>query len=356
MNPRDKAWLAEMAISHPTPFGVLFPRVAQARYFELVDSFRGVAKTLHVCYSVKTNPNTAILNVLNKMESGFECVSLRELHAVSSFSTPKIFNSCASSDKEIQEALSQNAFIILDSLSHAEQVSRLSEKKPLNVGVRIRFDSHRFGFSPSEIKSLLPRFIELGLNVTLVHAHPGTNCSVSQYCTFVSHVAVFLEDFPNVHAVDLGGGFPGKTTLVERKEGLDSYVKIIREQLGSYLKTCALYLESGRFLVEDSLIFVSKIMHVKKGEEQSFALLDAGINVLPRISMSPFRFFALSETGEKKEHFRLGGPLMFGSDEFGQIHAKLGKGDLIAVENVGAYCMEMAWTLSRELPKIVVVE
>lgn len=356
MNARDKQWLSELAVEHATPFWVVFPRAAQARYFELIDVFQKVAKNVRIFYSVKTNPHTTFLQSLYKMESGFECVSLRELQLVNAYDTPKIFNSCASSDDEILLALKQNAIIVIDSLSQAEQVARLATSKPIAVGLRVRMDQHRFGFAPQEVKPMIEALSQMGLNVTLLHTHPGTNCSVNIYRNFVSRVAGLVQDLPSITALDLGGGFPGKTSLMERKEGLEAYAEIVKEQLGDFLKTRSLYLESGRFLVEDSMILVTKVMHVKKMDGTHFALLDAGINVLPRISMSPFRFFALTETGETKANFRLGGPLMFGSDEFGQIHGKLKIGDLIGVENVGAYCTELAWKLSRDLPEMIVIE
>lgn len=356
MNPRDKQWLAELAREHPTPFWVMMPRVSQSHYFELADALQKVAKKVSICYSVKTNPHEKILAALNGMESGFECVSSSELLRVKSFSGQKIFNSCASSDEEITEALAQNALIILDSLSHAEQVARLSTSKPLPVGLRVRMDNHRFGFSANELRKTIEHLATMGLHVNVLHGHPGTGCTLNAYRSFISRFAQVVREYPFLQGVDIGGGLPGRTSLVERKEKLEQYVSLVREHLGEFLATRTLYMESGRFLCEDTMILVSRVGHMKNVEGQAFALLDAGINVIPRITMNPYRFFALTETGTRKTSTRLAGPLMFGSDELGQIHAALEKGDLIAVENVGAYCTEMSWTLSREAPKIIVVE
>ena len=356
MNARDKQWLAELAREQPTPFWVLMPRVSQTHYFELADALQNIAQKVRICYSVKTNPHEKILHSLNKMESGFECVSARELAAVKSFSGQKIFNSCASSDEEIKEALAQNALIILDSLSHAEQVSRLSPMKPLSVGLRVRMDNHRFGFSPNEIRKTIEHLATVGLQVVVLHGHPGTSGTLNSYKNFISRFSQVVREYPFLLGVDIGGGLPGRTSLIERKEKIEQYAVLIREHLGEFLRTRVLYVEPGRFLCEDAMILVARVCHVKNVEGQSFALLDAGINVLPRITMNPYRFFALTETGARKTSIRLAGPLMFGSDELGQIHAALSTGDLIAVENAGAYCTEVSWNLSREAPKIVVVE
>ncbi|MEK6971104.1 MAG: alanine racemase [archaeon] len=356
MNARDRQWLLELAEKHPTPFWVLLPRSAQARYFELSDAFRPIARTLQVFYSVKTNPHPHILSSLDGMESGFECVSLRELDSVASFSRPKIFNSCAPSDDEIRSALHQKAWIVVDSLSMAEKVSRLAESKPLKVGIRVRLDTHRFGFAPSELGPAMASLEKLGLSPVLLHAHPGTNCSLSQYRSFISSVSSLCVDFPSFEVLDLGGGFPGKTGLLERKNRVEDYAAIVREQLGDFLQSRTLFLESGRFLCEDAMILITRVRSIKHVEGRPFALLDAGINLLPRIAMSPFRFFPLSESGSRSHVFRLGGPLMFGSDELGQLSGKLGEGDFLAVENCGAYCTELAWRLSMDIPRILSID
>ncbi len=356
MNGRDGQWLTEMAREHNPPFWVLFPRVPQTHYFELLDAFRGISKELKVCYSVKTNPHEKILQALDQMHSGFECVSLRELKQIQKFEGPKIFNSCASSLEELKEALSQNALIVIDSLSQAELLSTLTGNKPLKVGLRVRFDHRRFGFSPGEVKEAIAALEKMNLRVKVMHSHPGTNCSLNHYRNFIAQVSQLVQDFPFLEGVDLGGGIPGKTALVERKERLEAYAQIVHERLGDFLKNKKLYLEPGRFLVEDSMVLVSKVRHVKNVDGQRFALLDVGVNVLPRATMNQFRFFALTQSGQKKQHFRLGGPLMFGTDEVGHLTAALKQGDLVAVENTGAYCTEMAWQLSFDLPPIVCIE
>ncbi|MBM3282316.1 MAG: hypothetical protein FJY86_03175 [Candidatus Diapherotrites archaeon] len=356
MNARDKAWLAELSHEHPTPFWVLFPRVSQTHYFELADAFSRVAKKVMICYSVKTNPHPRILDALSKMESGFECVSLRELENVKSFTGPKILNSCSSSDEEITEALSQNALIILDSLSQAEQVARFAEKKPLSVGLRIRLDHHRFGFSPNELRKTIEHVSQLGLRVTVLHSHPGTNTTLKSYRQFMITFSAIVKEYPFLEGVDIGGGFPGSVSLHMRHEKLSDYANVVREQLGDFLSARALYVESGRFLSEDTMLLVTRVMHVKSVEGQAFALLDAGINLLPRLTMNPYRFHALEETGARKASIRLAGPLMFGSDELGQVSAALSVGNALVVENTGSYCTEMSWKLSRDFPKIIVIE
>ncbi|MFH0970255.1 MAG: alanine racemase [Candidatus Diapherotrites archaeon] len=356
MNSRDKGWLEEIAQSHSTPFGVLLPRVAQARYFELLDAFHSISPHVRIGYSVKTNPHPAILKALDGMESGFECTSLRELDAVSSFSRFLLFNAPCSTDEEIALALSRSAMIILDSLSQANQVSRIANGKMLDVGLRLRLDHHRFGFSPDDFPSLFSILESLKLRVTFLHAHPGTNCTLNQYRSFMEKVAGVLPLFPHITSIDIGGGIPGKTSLVERKESLHDYAKIVHEKIGKNVRDKTLILEPGRFLVEDSMILVARIQHLKQIDGTFFGILDAGINILPRISMSPYRFFPITESGEKRVSLRLAGPLLFGSDESGQVVGKLTQGDLVGVENIGAYCTELAWHLSRDAPPIIVVE
>ncbi len=107
-----------------------------------------------------------------------EAVSLRELHQISSFSCKKIFNSPASSEAEIREALKQKCIMVIDNISQARLVHSISKGKFIEVGIRVRLDRHRFGFEPNEINSAIMELQNLGLHVSLLHAHPGTNQSL----------------------------------------------------------------------------------------------------------------------------------------------------------------------------------
>jgi diaminopimelate decarboxylase len=50
----------------------------------------------------------------------------------------------------------------------------------------------------------------------------------------------------------------------------------------------------------------------------------------------------------------LAGPLLFSNDTLGLFQGSLEEGDILKVENVGAYCYSLAWEISYKKPKIVI--
>lgn len=346
--------LTTLAAKHGTPFFALFPQIVKDNAEIFSSAAKKYFKKSHICYSVKTNPHPQILSILEKADIGMEVVSLRELHAIKSFSGKKIFNAPAATEEELREALAQKCLIIIDNLSQAQLLHSLLKGKSLDVGIRVRMDAHRFGFAPQEVKSVIAQLNEMNLHITALHAHPGTNQTLQEYHKFLNRVHALLIDFPSIHTLDLGGGFPGNENLRARKVDIHSYMQLVKDVLGEFLPKVEVIFEVGRNLVEDSMNLVLQVQHVKEGNEAHYALMDSGINVLSKLSMSPLRFIPLKESGEKKHNFFLCGPSMFGSDEFARIFAKLERRDIIAVENVGAYCTELAWNLSRDVPPIYV--
>lgn len=356
MLPAQQQALNALSSRQRTPCFVLFPQIAEQNARAFAHAAKKKCKKFSICYSVKTNPHPRILSTLDSVGIGMEVVSLRELHAIKSFSGKKVFNSPAASEEELREALSQKCLIIIDNLSQAHSLHALLKGKPLEVGIRVRMDAHRFGFSPQEIKPAIAELQEMGFSIVALHAHPGTNQTLQEYQKFLSRVHALLLDFPPIRTLDLGGGFPGNENLRARKNSLDDYMELVASTLGESISGVEIVFEAGRNLVEDTMFLLLQVQHLKEGNGAHYALMDSGINVLSKLSMSPLRFIPLHESGEKKHNFFLCGPSMFGSDEFARIFAKLERGDIIAVENVGAYCTELAWNLSRDVPPIYIGE
>lgn len=81
------------------------------------------------------------------------------------------------------------------------------------------------------------------------------------------------------------------------------------------------------------------------------------INLLPRITLSQYKFSKLNpDNNSNKKEFWLAGPLLFSNDILGKFQGNLQEGDIIKVENVGAYCYNLAWEISYSKPKVILRE
>ena len=114
-------------------------------------------------------------------------------------------------------------------------------------------------------------------------------------------------------------------------------------------------LEPGRNLVADAFELITRVNVIKEKFGKKYAILNVGINVLSKITLAYYRFEKIkNQDGDKKEEYILAGPLLFNNDLLGRYFGSLKEGDLIKIENVGAYCNNLAWEISYSKPKVLI--
>ncbi|MBI5229028.1 hypothetical protein HY991_02875 [Candidatus Micrarchaeota archaeon] len=311
-----------------------------------------VFKDSLVCYSVKTNSFEPALKTIAQMGFGFDVGSGSELEAALSCCPPEktVFNGPCKRGEELRKAIESNILLInVDSFEEMEKIFGVQGSKK-SVGIRVEFKKNKLGFVPSQVIKAFTEAYRLKLNPAALMAHPGTRVELNQYALFLKGVKkVYSEVKRNgfeLDVLDLGGGFPCDEAKWR------NYFELIEEEVGG--TDFKLVLEPGRALVENAFSLLSKVHYLKEKNGMRYAILDAGINVLPRISLSKFSFKKIGVENEKnKQRFMLGGPLLFGNDQLGVMEADLKEGDLVLIENVGAYCYNLAWEISFPKPKTV---
>lgn len=334
----NKEGFLNLARQNSTPFFVLDSKKLSENAVQFSSTAKKYFPNHKLCYSVKTNSFLSVLKILYSNGFGFDIASKKELEAVSSFNCFKVFNSPAKSKEDIKTAVSQNCLIVADSFSELEKIPQGTE-----IGLRLNFSNNKFGFSSKQFPLALKKSKSLELKPVLLHSHPGTNVSLQKYKSFLQQLKRHSKDF---QFIDFGGGFPCNSKLWAE------YFSLIKKVFGSSLKNKTIVLEPGRAIVEDAMYLVAKVVVVKELNGKNLAVLDAGINLLPKISLSGFEFITFSESGSKKD-FQLVGPLLFGNDVLATIKASLKENDLILVKNVGAYCLQLSWKISFKEPKVL---
>ena len=194
----------------------------------------------------------------------------------------------------------------------------------------------------------------------------------------------------NLEFIDISGGFPDNFQLKNLSVTLEDFFKITNK-LKKFNLT--IIFEPGRFLVSDSFDLITKVNVIKQNFRKNYAILDVGINVLSKITLANYRFSKVENIGNinniyenrgggqtieiknqsskrslrsllledtniddknSKEEYVLAGPLLFKNDILGRFFGNLKEGDLIKIENVGAYCYNLAWEISYKKPKILI--
>jgi diaminopimelate decarboxylase len=343
-----------LVMAQQTPYFLFKPKILTQNYLEFENLCKKHLNNYKICYSVKTNSFPGTIKTLAKQGSGFEVASLNEIRATPT--TLKVFNSPCKTPEELKIAIKKRFLINADSKSEIDKIYNITKGKPFEIGLRISFKDSKFGFNEKLIINIIDYCLSKNLSIAGVHFHAGTQMNLSEYKANLEKLSIlvyFLEKKGfKLKYIDIGGGFPDKIQLRNLNLKLEDYFLAIKN-LNKF--NSIIILEPGRNLVCDAFELIAKIHVIKENFGKTYAILDAGINFLPKITFSTYRFSRLNkdENAEKKEYI-LAGPLLFSNDVFGRFFKSLNEGDLIRIENVGAYCYNLAWEISYKKPKIVV--
>jgi diaminopimelate decarboxylase len=198
------------------------------------------------------------------------------------------------------------------------------------------------------------------LTITGVHVHIGSGTDLehlSQVCGAIEQAAVVIG--PTIDAISVGGGLP----TVYRSS--DTYVDLIeyfslcdamRHRLQTHFEhPVRLEIEPGRYLVAESGYLVAEIRSVKRQDDNTFYLLDAGFNNLARPILygSYHPMSIVPADGDMRRAERdvvVGGPLCESGDIFTQEEGgfvttrrlpEARVGDYLVIECAGAYSFVM---------------
>ena len=131
----------------------------------------------------------------------------------------------------------------------------------------------------------------------------------------------------------------------EKQINLNEYAKLVYKFTKN--KKSKIIFEPGRFIAGNAGILITKIIYIKKSNNKSFVILDAGMNNL----MRPALYNAYHEIMpvKKSRKFFKGdikfvGPICESSDKFSdkKFFSQIKEGDYIGLANVGAYGMSLS--------------
>ncbi len=214
----------------------------------------------------------------------------------------------------------------------------------------------KHGIWHTQIAECVERAGRYRLTVTGLHVHIGSGTDLehlSQVCGALERAAA--EVGSPLRSVSVGGGLPTVYRPTDSYVDLPAYFALcdamrrrLEERLGHAVR---LEIEPGRYLAAESGYLVAEIRAVKRQDDNTFYLLDAGFNNLARpilygsyhpMSVVP----ADGDTGRPERDVIVGGPLCESGDIFTQEEGgfvatrrlpEAHVGDLLVIECAGAY-------------------
>jgi len=320
-----------------------------------------------VCYAVKANSNIAVLNVLAKLGSGFDIVSIGELERVlkaGGEASKCVFSGVAKTVIEIERALEVGVRCFnVESESELDRINTVAKsigkKAPISIRVNPNVDAkthpyistglkeNKFGVDIDEAIDLYKKANNADyLEVQGLDCHIGSQITdVSPFLDALDKVLTLVEQLNDegisIRHLDLGGGvgidYDGEQTI-----NIKAYIDAIINKVGQ----TEIILEPGRAIVGNAGIFVTKVEFLKQNSEHSFAIVDGAMNDLLRPSFynAYHKVLPINEnaTGIKAQ-WDLVGPIC----ETGDFLAKnrdlsLTEGDYLALMSAGAYGFTMS--------------
>ena len=329
-----------------------------------------------ICFSTKTNSNPLTIKTLSSLNSGFEVASLKEINLIPK-NTFVTMNGPAKTPEELTRTVEQNILLQVDSFSELEKIKEIINNSPLGgredsarrgmveynsrlktkpkeVMIRLGKDNSKFGFSKNQVPEVIEKIENLKINFAGFQLHQGTLNKFKDFQNTLKEQKKIIKPYLNkIKYLNFGGGFPDNFQLKNRSIKLGDYLKEIKNIFKEFKGT--FIFEPGRNLASDAYTLITKVITIKEKDKINYAILDAGINILSKLTLSSFKFNKISSkinNPEKSKTYTLAGPLLFNNDILGKWHGKLKEGDLFEVENLGAYCENLAWEIIYDKPKI----
>lgn len=360
----DNQFLISLTEQYGAPLYVYNADIIERQYKRMMNAFSSV-KNVKLNYAVKSNTNINVLKFLNNLGSGGDCVSVQEvkLCLAAGFDASDIsYTPNGVSFDEIEEVHNLGVKITLDNLSSLDQFGKTFPNAPVslrinphimaggNAKISVGHVDSKFGISHTQIEEIKAIVKANGTPVNGVHMHTGSD--IYNPDAFVEAMEVLLgiaEHFDTIEFVDLGSGFkvPYKdndheTNLEELGPILGASFNAFSKKYGRELK---LIFEPGKFLVSESGKFLAKVNVIKQTPNINFVGVDSGLNHLMRPMMydAYHRVTNISNPdGEQKEYNIVG--YICETDTFASSRTlgEVSEGDIICLDNAGAYCFSMA--------------
>jgi diaminopimelate decarboxylase len=375
----DEVSLEDIAKEYGTPVYVYSGSKLKENFKGYLSSIREKDK---ICYSVKSNSNIHLLELLADLGSGFDVVSGNELRkCLEAGAKPEdiVFSGVGKTEEELVLAIKENIFSInIESEEELDRIIKTAkdlEKKAqcmIRINPDISSESHpyiqtglktsKFGILREGIDSIVEKASKSRLiNLKGIASHVGSQIFNKEL--IFENLNLLIEIANNLikqgHAlsyIDLGGGLG-----ISYQEEKELKPRGVLEEVISKLEplNLNLLLEPGRSISGNTGVLLSKVEYLKKTSDLNFAVIDSGMNDLLRPSLyQAWHNISVVATNNQKElSYTVVGPVCESGDTFGEDRIlSLDEDSILAIHDAGAYGHVMSSNYNSRLrpPEILV--
>jgi len=372
----------QIASAHGTPCYVYSRATLERHWHAFDDAFSGHPHL--VCYAVKANANLAVLDVLARLGSGFDIVSVGELERVikaGGSASRIVFSGVGKRADEMQRALERGIRCFnVESEPELERLSQVATAMGVEAPIALRVNpdvdaqthpyistglkENKFGIPIDTAVSLYEKAARLpGLRISGIDCHIGSQLTeLSPFLDALDRILLLVdrlsEEGITIDHLDIGGGL-GVPYRDETPPSPAEYAQALSSRLQG--KPYEIFMEPGRAIAANAGILLTRVEYLKPTEEKDFAIVDAAMNDLirPALYQSWQDIVPVDSNAQGRDgRYDIVGPVCETGDFLGKDRElSLNPGDLLAVRSAGAYGFVMASNYnSRPRPAEVMVD
>ncbi len=371
--------LSNVATEFGTPTYVYSKAAITRSYLAYADACRVSGRDVNtalICYSVKSNSNLAVLQLLAKLGSGFDIVSGGELlRVLAAGGDPKkvIFSGVGKTRDEMRLALSHGiACFNVESISELHRLNDVAASMSTTAAVSLRVNpnvdakthpyistglkENKFGVAFDDAIATYSTASQLPhLQVKGVDCHIGSQLlddaplleALDKLIALIDHLEA--AGIP-IHHLDIGGGI-GIDYAAEQPVAVGDYLRRLFAKIDDWRqrsyegKSIKVLFEPGRSIVGNAGVLLTRVEYLKPGSEKNFAIVDAAMNDLMRPAMYQAWHGVQPLVAREGDTvtYDIVGPVCESGDWLARARSLcLEEGDLLAIMSAGAYGMTMA--------------
>ena len=369
-----------IAQTYGTPTYVYEENRIRDNFRRALNAFKKYYPNFRFFYAIKANNNLAVANILRQEGAGIDAASINEILLAQKLGLGGdnvMFSGNFLSDDDIQQGLKSGVIFNLDDISILPRVLKYGKPEFLSFRLNPGYGAcevgdfvcnggpnAKFGVHPDQIMDAYRMAKEAGIKRFGAHMMPGSCIRDPEYFKFIT--GLLMDNIGQVgkelgidfEFIDLGGGlgipYKHEDAPLDIDKAAQLVAEIFTEKLNEYgLKPPRLMMEPARYFVGDAGYVVGTVHSIKNSYKRIIGT-DVSMNTLARPAMygAYHHIYVNGREDEARKPVGLCGQVCENTDFWVKermLPEGITLGDIIVVENAGAYGYAMSYQYNGRL-------
>ncbi len=370
----------ELARTYGTPLYVYEEDRIRDNFQRALKAFRKYYADFRFFYAIKANNNLAIANILRQEGAGIDAASVNEILLAKRLGLggeDVMFSGNFLSDDDIRQGLDSGVIFNLDDPSLLPRVLKYGKPELLAFRVNPGYGEcevgsfvcnagpdAKFGVHPDQVLDAYRAAKAAGIKRFGAHMMPGSSIRNPEYFGFITGLIMDIigkvsrELDIDFEFIDLGGGlgipYRHEDAVLDIDAAAAKVANVFKAKIAEYgMKPPRLMMEPARYFVGDAGYIIGTV-HTIKDSYKRIIGTDIGMNVLARPALYG-AYHHIYVNGRERDHRKpvgMCGQLCENTDFW--VHDRplsenITLGDLVIVENAGAYGFGMSYQYNGRL-------